>query len=128
MKNHWNKTIIAFSILIFLLASCSNNLNNTHSDSPWIGNWYGYVGDYFYRLTFTDDIAGLYYTSNTGYKLLYKSEKYEYTSKSFNVTFTKSSDGSLLNKDMEVYGTMISGRDDGFYLWNDTNRPFFKLD
>ena len=131
MKKYFVKIIIPLSFLIILFTSCSANANNNYnlySDSPWNGNWYGYVGEYFYRLTFSENGAGLYYTGDTGYKLLYKTENYVYTSKSFSVIFSKSSDGKALEKDMEVYGTMIPGRDNGFYFWNDVNKPFFRLD
>lgn len=109
----------------------NNNSSNEYNDpnNPWIGNWYGYVGDYFYKLSFDNNYARMYYTTeNNGWGLLYKSEQYVYTKKNFTVVFKKSTDGSALKNDMEIYGTMISGRDDGFLLWNSSERPFFKLD
>ena len=120
--------ILLFTSLIILLTSCSNGLQNNYSN-VWIGNWYGYIGDSFYKLTFDADTAGLYYESSYGgYRLLYKTEKYEATSKSFTVTFTKTNDGKALDRNMEIYGTLISGRDNGFLLWNAADRPFFRLD
>lgn len=109
----------------------SNNSSTVVSDSnnPWIGNWYGYVGESFYKLRFDNNYAYMYFTTSTGdWGLLYKSEPYVYSKKTFSVVFKKSTDGSSLNREMEIYGTMISGREDGFYFWNATDRPFFKLD
>ena len=126
------RIFILLSLLVIILTSCSHNLNNNYSNNynnPWVGNWYGYVGESFYKLRLTDNYAYFSYTTdNGGYRQLYKEEIYEYTSKSFTVTFKKFNDGRLLDKNMEIYGTMISGRDDGFLLWNSTDRPFFRLD
>ncbi|MBR0100411.1 MAG: hypothetical protein IJP90_11970 [Treponema sp.] len=133
MKRNLNFILLFLLLLIF--SSCSNIVQDNKSDSssnPWTGNWYGYIGEHtsehFYKLTFNGNTACLFYTSNTGYKPLYETAAYEYTTKNFNITFTHSSYGTALDKNMEIYGTMISGRDDGFYLWNSTDRPFFKLD
>lgn len=138
------KKVLSLVVLCLLFTACSfspdkttgkqSNNSNTPTitndpNNPWIGNWYGYVGDLFYKLRFENNYAYMYYTTeNNGWGLLYKSEQYVYSTKSFSVVFKKSTDGSALKKEMEIYGTMISGRDDGFYLWNSSERPFFKLD
>ena len=117
-----------FVLLILLFASCSNSIDAA-DNSPWTGNWYGYIGESFYKLSFTGKTACLYYTSSSGgYLPLYEAAAYEYTSKSFNVEFTTSAYGERLSRNMDIYGTMIPDRNDGFYLWNSTSRPFFKLD
>ena len=124
-------TIILFFLLFILFTSCSNLFLGNRSDTSnnsWNGNWYGYIGSTFYKLSFNRNTACLYYASDYGYRPLYEAAVYEYTSMSFNVTFTRSSYGEPLSTNMNIYGTMISGRNDGFYLWNSTDRPFFKLD
>lgn len=122
------KKLLRFLLLLSILTlflSCSDILEK---ETPWSGNWYGYIGDSFYKLSFDSEDATLYYASDYGYRALYNSEKYEYTSKAFNVTFKKLSTGQILDKYMEIYGTMMSERTDGFFLWNSSDMPFFKLD
>lgn len=125
------KLIFLFSLLT-LLVSCSNIMQNgkpnTSSNNPWIGDWYGYIGETFYKLSFDNNTLSVYYAGNTSYVLLYKTEVYEYTSKSFNVTFRKFSNGQNLDRNTEFYGSMMKNRTDGFFLWNSGEYPFFLLD
>jgi len=136
MKNDMKRIAIIFSCLLFIsfVFSCTPVVSKNGSSSstnPWVGNWYGKLrnSDTLYRLSFTQTRATLYYPGSTSYLPLYESANYEYTSKSFDVVFTRDSYGKVLDNEIEIYGTMIPNYDNkGFYLWNDTDMPFFDLD
>ena len=58
MKNNIKKSVLVifFLLLLAMLAGCNSNVS---SKNPWVGNWYGYIDDTFYKLTFTKDYATL---------------------------------------------------------------------
>ena len=120
--------ILIFIFFISLFASCSNDIQYNQNQDAWNGNWYGYIGDTFYKLYFNGDTACLYYSSSYEYRPLYEATIYESTLTTFSIYFTYDSYGKRLNEKMHIYGTKIHKRDDGFYLWNSTDRPFFRFD
>ena len=84
--------ILIFIFFISLFASCSNDIQYNQNQDAWNGNWYGYIGDTFYKLSFNGDTACLYYSSSYGYRPLYEATIYEST---LTLVFNEKADGII---------------------------------